>query len=115
MAASVDTVESTGMEPTSNRRRVLVSAYAVSPVRGSEPGIGWNIGTRLARYHDVTLMCSEGTVQPRRQEIEAFLKDHGPIPGLTILFIEDTWLSRRLDFSCGPLSTTILRPLFYIG
>jgi len=93
------------------RRRVLVSAIAVSPLRGSEAGIGWNIGSRLARYHDVTLMCIPGTRDPHRQEIESYLKEHGPIPGLTMLYIEPTWLFRLFDRN----SSSLLRPLFYIG
>ena len=60
-------------------------------------------------------MCVPGIVQPRRQEIEAYLKEHGPVPGLTMLYVEETWLSRVLDFSAGPLSSTVLRPLFYFG
>jgi glycosyltransferase involved in cell wall biosynthesis len=101
--------------PPFRRRRVLVSAFAVSPVRGSEPGIGWNIGSRLAQYHDVTLMCVPGIVEPRRKEIEAYLREHGPISGLNLLFVEETFLSRVLDFSAGPLSSSLLRPLFYVG
>src|SRR5687767_11402991 len=72
--------------PAMMRRRVLVSAYAVSPTRGSEPGMGWNICTRLARYHDVTVLCSP-EVPPKaedfRGEIEQHVREHGPVPGLT--------------------------------
>jgi glycosyltransferase involved in cell wall biosynthesis len=94
------------------RRRVLVSAIAVSPIRGSEPGIGWNIGTRLARYHDVTLMCITRTHDdPHRQEIEACFQQHGPIPGLEMLFVEPTWLYRLVDRKRNPLA----RALYYFG
>jgi glycosyltransferase involved in cell wall biosynthesis len=93
------------------RRRVLVSAIAVSPARGSEPGIGWNIGSRLAKYHDVTLMCLPGTHYPHKQEIEAYVKEHGEIPGLTMLYIDAPKLYRLFDHS----SSSFLRPFYYIG
>ena len=44
----------------SRRLRVLVSAFAASPVRGSEPAVGWNIPLHLAKDHDVTVLCSAG-------------------------------------------------------
>ncbi|HVT89958.1 MAG TPA: glycosyltransferase [Tepidisphaeraceae bacterium] len=93
------------------RRRVLVSAIAVSPTRGSEAGIGWNIGSRLARHHDVTLMCVPGTTYPHRKEIEAYLKEHGLIPGLTMLFVEETPLYKFFDKT----SSSLLRPFYYVG
>src|SRR5580698_4916395 len=71
------------------RRRVLISAAAFSPARGSEPGIGWNICTRLAGYHDVVVLCCPffGS-ENHRQEVESYLRTHGDIPGLTIHFVE---------------------------
>lgn len=100
----------TSTAPPMKRRRVLVSALAVSPVRGSEAGIGWNIGSRLAKYHDVTLMCISGTHDPHRDEIEAELKKN-PVPGLTMLFIEPTPLYRFLDRK----GASLLKPFFYFG
>jgi glycosyltransferase involved in cell wall biosynthesis len=35
------------------RPRVLVSAYACEPNRGSEPGVGWNLVQQMARHCDV--------------------------------------------------------------
>jgi glycosyltransferase involved in cell wall biosynthesis len=97
--------------PSMRRRRVLVSAVAVSPARGSEAGIGWNIGSRLAKYHDVTLMCVPGIAYPHRKEIEDHLARHGPIPGLTMLFVEEPPLYKFFDRT----SSSLLRPFFYIG
>src|SRR4051812_29636278 len=80
------------------RLRVLVSAYAVSPVRGSEPGLGWNLVSRLARYHDVTVLCAPDVPglasQNFREEIARHEREHGPVPGLTIHFVEPPLLSR---------------------
>jgi glycosyltransferase involved in cell wall biosynthesis len=33
--------------------KILISAYACSPRRGSEPGMGWNFVKALAEYHDL--------------------------------------------------------------
>jgi glycosyltransferase involved in cell wall biosynthesis len=38
------------------RRRILLSAYACSPLWGSEPGVGWQWLVQLAREHDVVLV-----------------------------------------------------------
>ncbi|MHB9146731.1 MAG: glycosyltransferase family 4 protein [Symbiobacteriia bacterium] len=35
------------------RLKLLVSAYACEPGKGSEGGVGWNVAQGLARYHDV--------------------------------------------------------------
>lgn len=41
-------------------KRILISAYAVSPKRGSECAVGWEITRRLGKHFDVTvLMCYE--------------------------------------------------------
>lgn len=39
-----------------SRRRILVSAYACSPLWGSEPEVGWQWVMQLARLHDVVLV-----------------------------------------------------------
>ncbi|MDB4467392.1 glycosyltransferase [Akkermansiaceae bacterium] len=36
--------------------KVLISAYACEPNRGSEEGVGWNIVRRLARSHSLTVI-----------------------------------------------------------
>lgn len=38
--------------------RILLSAYACGPGRGSEPGIGWNAVTSVAQDHDVWVITS---------------------------------------------------------
>jgi len=39
--------------------RVLISAFAFSPYRGSECAVGWNIVNELAKLHDVTVLCGD--------------------------------------------------------
>ena len=51
-----------------NRRlKVLVSAYACSPIRGSEDGVGWGWIKSISRYHDVYVI----TAAYHRRDIEA--------------------------------------------
>ncbi|HVW87429.1 MAG TPA: glycosyltransferase family 4 protein [Bryobacteraceae bacterium] len=39
--------------------RVLISAYACAPGRGSEPGVGWNSVMQVARVHEVWVLLPE--------------------------------------------------------
>ena len=97
------------------RRRILVSAYALSPVLGSEPGVGWNFCSRLAAYHDVTVLARSWNeaLWPEdarhREEAERFIKVEGPFPGLTIHFVASPPLSRLLQ----PHPLVSLRSPFY--
>ena len=50
-------------------RKILISAYAVSPDRGSEPGLGWNWCVRLAKTCELFII-TEGEFRDR---IEAVL------------------------------------------
>ncbi|MEL6429967.1 MAG: glycosyltransferase family 4 protein [Planctomycetota bacterium] len=43
--------------------RVLASAYACEPGRGSEPGIGWNLARQIALRHELTLVTRENNVE----------------------------------------------------
>ena len=36
-----------------NRIRVLISAYACEPNKGSEPGVGWNWALQMAKMDEV--------------------------------------------------------------
>ena len=36
--------------------KVLMSAYACEPGKGSEPGVGWQWARQMARFHDVTVV-----------------------------------------------------------
>ena len=65
------------------RPRVLISAYACGPGRGSEPGIGWNTAREMAARYDVWLFTS----RENRRELEAELRAR-PLPRLRVLFVD---------------------------
>lgn len=39
--------------------KILVSAYACSPRRGSEPGVGWQFVEAISKYHDVWVITEK--------------------------------------------------------
>lgn len=56
------------------RLKVLMSAYACEPDKGSEPGVGWNWAHQMSRWHDVWVL----TRANNRAAIEAASPIGGP-------------------------------------
>src|SRR6185503_9844827 len=54
----------------SRRKRVLLSAFACEPYKGSEPEVGWQWAMQISRFHDVTVL----TRHQYRATIEKVLK-----------------------------------------
>lgn len=63
------------------RLKILVSAYACEPGRGSEPGVGWNLARHLAEHHEVWVL----TRANNRPVIEAELAQR-PVPNLHFVY-----------------------------
>jgi len=106
----------------SRRLRVLISAHEFSPDRGSECAVGWNIATRLALYHDVTVFCADGpalSAHSYREEVTTYFNRHGQIPGLSVVFIEQppvTLRYARMNRWLMALTHGIgWQPLYYLG
>jgi glycosyltransferase involved in cell wall biosynthesis len=57
------------------RRRILLSAFACSPLWGSEPGVGWQWLLQLAAQHEVVLL----THAYFRSHLEPALRDAGVV------------------------------------
>lgn len=66
--------------------RILLSAYACAPHRGSEGGLGWNWARILSIRHQVHVL----TADTSRDDIEAELLRH-PNPRLHFHFVPDSW------------------------
>lgn len=41
------------------RRKILISAYACSPKKGSEPGVGWGFVSELSKHHELHVIVEE--------------------------------------------------------
>lgn len=55
------------------RLKVLISAYACSPFKGSEPGVGWGFVATLAQRHDLWVIVEE---EKFRADIERYLAEN---------------------------------------
>jgi glycosyltransferase involved in cell wall biosynthesis len=72
--------------------KILISAYACEPGRGSEPGVGWNLVRQVCQYHDVWVLTSNC----HRQSIEAELAQN-PLPNIHFVYLDpNNW---NLDWS----------------
>lgn len=67
----------TAPSETPRRQRILLSAFACSPLWGSEPGVGWRWACELAARHEVTVL----THAYFRDQVEDALARQ-PVPGL---------------------------------
>lgn len=70
------------------RLNVLITAHEISPVIGSECSSGWNIITRLGKYHNITVLYAS-TNQFKTNNYESqildFISNNGHISGLTFI------------------------------
>lgn len=70
--------------PSDGRRlRVLMSAYACEPGKGSEPGVGWNLAKAMATHHDVWVL----TRANNRAAIESEMRER-PVDGLRFVYYD---------------------------
>jgi len=61
------------------RLKVLMSAYACEPGKGSEPEVGWQWALQMARFHDVTVLTRENN-RPAIEQGLAALRGKQPLP-----------------------------------
>ncbi|RYG98898.1 MAG: glycosyltransferase family 1 protein [Alphaproteobacteria bacterium] len=76
---------------TLRRLRVLLSAYACEPGKGSEPGTGWHMAMELAKRYDVTVLTRANDRGPIEKELA---ESTGPRP--TFLYHDLSGLYRFL-------------------
>ena len=79
-------------EPRGRRLRLLLSAYACNPYKGSDAGEGWNRAREAARLFDTWVICGHWD----QVDISHYLAKHGEIPGLHFCFVAAGWFDHLL-------------------
>ncbi len=78
----------------SNRLKVLMSAYACEPNKGSEPEVGWQWALQMARFHEVTVLTRENNRQAIEGALEA-LRGKRPLPRFVYQDCGPFWLGLK--------------------
>lgn len=68
-------------------KRMLISAFSVSPLRGSECAVGWEISKRLGKYFDVTVLMCETTPSKNEyyNEVLQYFEKYGSIQNVNYI------------------------------
>lgn len=74
------------------RLKVLISAYACEPNKGSEPEVGWQWALQMARFHEVTVITRADNRPVIEKELE-LLRGHRPLPSF-VYFDLPGWVVR---------------------
>jgi hypothetical protein len=82
--------------------RVLVSAYACEPEKGSEPAVGWNMVGQIARFHEVWVITRANNQEP----IEKALATK-PLPNVHWVYFDLPRWARSGKGASGAFISTI--------
>ena len=110
------------MNVASNKRlSVLISAHEVSPILGSECSSGWNVLTRLGKYHDLIVMHAE-TNQFRTNDYKLEIEkacDNSMNKSVRFVSISQpkiTLLIAAVNKLLSPKKTNVgIPPLYFLG
>lgn len=101
--------------------KVLIVAHEFSPIKGSESAVGWNLATRLCKYHDVTVFYASGSQFRDNSYVEVintYFQTTPRIEGLTCINIDKPRMSKmfaRLNSFFKKLTPIGLPVLYYLG
>jgi glycosyltransferase involved in cell wall biosynthesis len=99
----------------------LIVSKELSPIKGSEAAVGWNIVTRLSKYHDLTVLYASGSQFNQKSYvnvIDNYFKNSPPFSGLTLVNIDYPKITKIISYFNSifeKLSPVGLPVLFYIG
>ncbi len=93
-------------------KSILLSAYAISPTKGSEFGVGWNFASNLAKTNIVYVLCGcTGGLMGDTSEIEAYLVKH-PNPNIRLIPVRPTRLTNAINWLN---KIGLFGPVFYLA
>jgi len=73
-------------------KKILVTAYAVNPYKGSEDGTGWNMICQIARYQKVVAITRENNEEDIKKYCEE--NDFAGKENLQFLYFDWPWYLR---------------------
>lgn len=73
------------------RKKILLSAYACEPNKGSEPGVGWNWSVGLSQKYDVHVITRENN----KLSIEKYMENH-PNEYLHFHYYDCSWFMKKV-------------------
>lgn len=93
------------------KKNILISAYALSPVLGSEFGVGWNFVSRLSNYYNITVLF--GTCRDRMgisHDLLQYVAAH-PNKNIDFVFVNPGRMARFFDY----LNHHVSRLFFFVA
>jgi len=86
-------------------KKVLITAYAVNPYKGSEDAMGWNMLLQAARNHEVVAVTRKNN-QPA---LDKYIIEHPEMAGLfaRLSFLYFDWPKWMLGWKKGPVLSMI--------
>ena len=88
----------------SKKKKILISAYAISPHLGSEYGVGWNFVTRLSDFYHITVLYgTSGGRMGNNMEMEEYIENNKCSeieyvhvkPNFIVYFLD--WMNRKIN------------------
>jgi len=83
-----------------NRLTILISSHELSPYQGSECSVGWNIITRLGKYHNIIVLYAKtnqfGT-SDYEEQIKEYILINGEIQGVKFIPIKQHKITEYLS------------------
>lgn len=66
------------------KHKIMVSAYACEPNKGSEPGVGWNWVLQMSKYFELWVLTRESN----KQNIQNFIKQNEQYKGIHFIYYD---------------------------
>jgi len=105
----------------SKRLNILIVAHEFSPFGGSECAVGWNIVTRMTKFHDVTVLFASGSQFNDSSYVRAvnkYLETVQPLNSLTLINLDQPRITKiiaSINSKLLKLSPIGLPLFYYIG
>ncbi len=104
-----------------NRLNILISTHELSPYLGSECAVGWNIVTRLGKYHNITVLYAKSNqfgTQNYFEHVKNYIENYGEITGVKFIEIsqpKSTVFISKINSFISKNHSIGFPPLYFLG